>query len=142
MQHIIKSDPDVGHQRLKSIDFDLNDTRSAEELSFVWKRVKNICISARDCKDNGKDENAWCDKVVRPSIQLAIELHGKDKWQIQNLYVPEFSYVQLINLIIQSVAVYKSSLPVHDSRYLGAFGPLQTCRPQNRLRALLLAPPP
>jgi hypothetical protein len=75
----------VGYQTTKRTDFDHNDVRSAEELSDLWKEVKTIYLNARDCKDDSRDENAWCDDVVRPLIHLAMELYGDGKWWFQNV---------------------------------------------------------
>jgi hypothetical protein len=80
----------VGHQTTKPADFDRDDARSAEELSTLWKEVKKIFLNARDCKDGGRDENAWCDDVVRPLIRLAMELDGSDAWWFQSVYVPSY----------------------------------------------------
>lgn len=85
MQDTIKSDSDVGHQITKPADFDPVDQRSAEELSDIWREVKTIFLNARDCKDRGRDENAWCDDVFRPLLSLAIKLYGKDRWWLQNV---------------------------------------------------------
>lgn len=76
----------MGHQTTKLTDFDSSDMRSAEELSTIWEAVKAIFLDARDCKRGSRDENAWCDDVVRPLIQLAIKLHAKGKWWLQSVY--------------------------------------------------------
>jgi hypothetical protein len=86
-QHVIKNDLDVGHQITKPGDFDRSDMRSAEEMLTIWKEAKKIFLNARDCKDGSRDENAWCDDVVRPLVHLAIELYGGDRWWFQNVYV-------------------------------------------------------
>ncbi|OCK73998.1 hypothetical protein K432DRAFT_387067 [Lepidopterella palustris CBS 459.81] len=85
LQYIIKNDPEVGHQTTKPADFDRSDTRSTEELSAIWKEAKMIFLNARDCKDGSRDENAWCDDVVRPLVHLAMELHGNNKWWFQSV---------------------------------------------------------
>ncbi|CAG5180769.1 uncharacterized protein ALTATR162_LOCUS9396 [Alternaria atra] len=59
--------------------------RSAEELSNIWKEAKKIFLNARDCKDGGRDENAWCDDVVRPLVHLAIKSDGNDRWWFQSV---------------------------------------------------------
>ncbi|KAF1924336.1 uncharacterized protein M421DRAFT_280261 [Didymella exigua CBS 183.55] len=83
--HTIKDDSDVGHQTTKPADFAPVDSRSADELSAIWRKVKTIFLNARDCKDGGRDENAWCDDVFRPLLNLAIELYGKDRWWLQSV---------------------------------------------------------
>ncbi|KAI0571336.1 hypothetical protein A1F96_08973 [Pyrenophora tritici-repentis] len=83
--HVIKTDSEVGHQTTKPADFDRSDSRSAEELSTIWKEAKKIFLNARDCKDGGRDENAWCDDVVRPLVHLAMELDGSDRWWFQSV---------------------------------------------------------
>ncbi|KAI1529753.1 hypothetical protein PtrSN002B_011094 [Pyrenophora tritici-repentis] len=83
--HVIKTDSEVGHQTTKPADFDRSDSRSAEELSTIWKEAKKIFLNARDCKDGGRDENAWCDDVVRRLVHLAMELDGSDRWWFQSV---------------------------------------------------------
>ncbi|KAF3031946.1 hypothetical protein E8E11_000328 [Didymella keratinophila] len=85
LRDVIKNDSDVGHQIIKSADFDAVDSCSAEELSAVWEKVKTIFLNARDCKDGGRDENAWCDDVFRPLLNLAIQLYGMDRWWLQSV---------------------------------------------------------
>ena len=75
----------MGYQTTKRTDFDYNDVRSAEELSDLWKEVKTIFLNARDCNDTSRDENAWCDDLVRPLIHLMMELYGNGKWWFQNV---------------------------------------------------------
>ena len=77
----------MGYQITKAVDFDSSDTRSAEELSIVWKEVKKIFLNARDCKDSSRDENGWCIDVVQPLVHLAIYLYGKGRWWLQSVYV-------------------------------------------------------
>ncbi|KAF2015387.1 hypothetical protein BU24DRAFT_176843 [Aaosphaeria arxii CBS 175.79] len=68
-----------------SCDFDHGDTRTEEELSDMWQKVKTIYENASDCKLHTGDENAWSDDVVRPLLQLAIEIHGGDRWKLHNV---------------------------------------------------------
>ena len=77
----------MGYQTIKPADFDHSDTRSTEELSAIWKEAKKILLNARDCNDGSRDENAWCDDVVRPLIHLAMELYGNNEWWFQSVYV-------------------------------------------------------
>lgn len=80
-------DSEVGHQTTKLSDFDRNDMRCVDEMLPIWKEVKKIFLNARDCKDGSRDENAWCDDVVRPLVELAITLYGNDRWWFQNVFV-------------------------------------------------------
>lgn len=75
----------MGHQIIKPTDLDPVDSRSVEELSAVWEGVETIFLNARDCKDGGRDENAWCDDVFRPLLSLAIQLYGMGRWWLQNV---------------------------------------------------------
>ena len=77
----------MGHQTIKSADVNRNDKRSTEELSIIWEEVKKIFLNARDCKEGSRDENAWCDDVVRPLVRLAIDLYGDGKWWFQSVYI-------------------------------------------------------
>ncbi|KAH7119534.1 hypothetical protein B0J11DRAFT_440129, partial [Dendryphion nanum] len=79
------NDPEVGYQSIKPADFDHSDMRSAEDLSSIWKVVRTIFLNARDCKDGSRDENAWCDDVVRPLIHLTMELYGNGRWWFQSV---------------------------------------------------------
>ncbi|CCT61205.1 predicted protein [Plenodomus lingam JN3] len=87
LQHVIKEDTQVGTQTIKPGDFDRSDMRSAGDMSALWVKVKQIFLNARDCKDGGRDENAWCDDVARPLVHLAIDLYGGDRWWFQNVHV-------------------------------------------------------
>ena len=75
----------MGYQTTKPTDFDRSDKRSSKELFNIWKEVKKIFLNARDCKDGSRDENAWCDDVVRPLIYLAIDLYGENRWWFQSV---------------------------------------------------------
>ena len=77
----------MGYQATKPADFDRSDARSAEELSTLWNEVKFIFLNARDCDVGARDENAWCDDVVRPLVHLAMKVYGDDRWWFQNVYV-------------------------------------------------------
>lgn len=85
LKQVIKEDPDVGYQTTKPADFAPADAQTHGELATVWTKVKTIFLNARDCKDGGRDENAWCDDVFRPLISLAIELYGDDRWWLQSV---------------------------------------------------------
>ncbi|KAK7178074.1 hypothetical protein PSPO01_15874 [Paraphaeosphaeria sporulosa] len=104
LQHVIKNDPEVGHQTTKPADFDRNDTRSAEELSTVWNEAKKIFLNARDCKDGGRDENAWCDDVVRPLVHLAMELYGNDRWWFQSVQSQSINPLYLSTIAAPSLS--------------------------------------
>ena len=77
----------MGHQTTKPADFDRSDTRSTKELSTIWEEAKKIFLNARDCKDGSRDENAWCDDVVRPLVYLAMDSYGNNRWWSQSVYV-------------------------------------------------------
>lgn len=68
LQHIIKNNPEVGYQTIKLADFDRNNKRSTEELAIVWKEAKKTFLNERDCKDDSRDENAWCINVLLPLV--------------------------------------------------------------------------
>lgn len=57
----------------------------------MWKKVKSIFLNARDCKDGSRDENAWCDDVVRPLVYLAMDLYGNGKWVVPERVRPLLS---------------------------------------------------
>jgi hypothetical protein len=76
--------------------------RSCEELSALWEEVQKIFLNACDCKDGSRDENAWCDDVVRPLVHLAMKMYGGNRWCFQNVYVnrDRIFETQLIRLSI------------------------------------------
>ncbi|KAF1968775.1 hypothetical protein BU23DRAFT_540797 [Bimuria novae-zelandiae CBS 107.79] len=73
--------------------FDYDDKRTLADFSLAYtiQQVKSIFRDATLCTQFGRDENAWCFGVVWPLIELAIKLHGKDKWR------PESVQSQTIN---------------------------------------------
>jgi hypothetical protein len=85
LKQVIEDDADVGYQATKPADFAHADTQTPGELAAIWTKVKAIFLNARDCKDGGRDENAWCDDVFRLLISLAIELYGNDRWWLQSV---------------------------------------------------------
>jgi hypothetical protein len=36
----------------------------------------------------GRDENAWCQVVIQPLMELALELSGNGKMLLQSMYDP------------------------------------------------------
>ena len=66
--HVIRKDSNVGHQTTKAADFAPVDPHSAEELSVIRRTMKTIFLNARNCRDGGRDENAWCDDVFQPLL--------------------------------------------------------------------------
>jgi hypothetical protein len=96
----------VGLQTIRAADFDRSDVRSIEELSPLWNRIKTIFGNAHDCKDGGRDENAWCDDVVRPLIDLAMELYGGGKWWLQSVYV--LLFLDLLDCSTHSAVVNRN----------------------------------
>ncbi|KAF1992672.1 hypothetical protein P154DRAFT_583634 [Amniculicola lignicola CBS 123094] len=49
------------------------------ELQYTLKKVKQIYQRARTCKMRGRDKNAWCQVVIQPLVELALELSGNSK---------------------------------------------------------------
>ncbi|KAF1995237.1 hypothetical protein P154DRAFT_500620 [Amniculicola lignicola CBS 123094] len=67
--------------------YDYGDTRlvSHPMLVDVLDRVKNIFQDACHCTEFGRDENAWCYRVVWPLIELAMKLHGNAKFKLESV---------------------------------------------------------
>jgi hypothetical protein len=82
---MIEHDRDVGHQITKSTDFDRSDSRTIDDLTTLWKNVKKIFVNAHDCKEGSRDENAWCNDVLQPLMQVAMDLYGQDRWWFQSV---------------------------------------------------------
>ena len=53
----------------------------------MWEAAKKVFLNARDCKNGSRDENAWCDDVVRPLIHIAMDLYGRGRWWFQSVYI-------------------------------------------------------
>ncbi|KAL5371450.1 hypothetical protein PMIN06_012891 [Paraphaeosphaeria minitans] len=56
-----------------------------EELRYTLGKVKQIFKRARTCKTRGRDENAWCQVVIQPLMELALELSGNGKMLLQSV---------------------------------------------------------
>jgi len=67
--------------------FDHEDKRTLADftLTDILQQVKRIFQSATLCTKFERDENAWCFSVIWPLIDLAIKLHGKDKWRLESV---------------------------------------------------------
>jgi len=87
----------MGFQRFKPAAFSKTATRDLSdpdldpvvcaELEYTLRKVKKIYRKARHCQTRGRDENAWRDDVVRPTVRLALRLYAKGKMCIQSMYV-------------------------------------------------------
>ncbi|KAH8710252.1 hypothetical protein GQ44DRAFT_776622 [Phaeosphaeriaceae sp. PMI808] len=89
---------------MEPIDEEASDHRDKRTLADfalldTLQQVKKIFQGATLCTQFGRDENTWCFSVVWPLIELAIKLHGKDKWR------PESVQSQSIN------SLYLSRIP-------------------------------
>lgn len=95
-QELVRADTDIGFQRFKPIAFsntatcDLSDpsldSAARAELEYTLRKVKQIYKKALHCQTRGRDENAWCDNVIRPMVKLALRLYAKGKLSLQNVY--------------------------------------------------------
>jgi hypothetical protein len=89
-------DTDVGFQRFKPVAFSNTATRDLSdpsldpaaraELEYTLKKVKKIFKKALHCQTRGRDENAWCDDVVRPMAKLALRLYAIGRLSLQSVY--------------------------------------------------------
>jgi hypothetical protein len=68
--------------------YDHEDMRSASDPSLMdlLDRVKNIFQDACHCTEFGRDENAWCYRVVWPLMELAMKLYGNTKFKLESVY--------------------------------------------------------
>ena len=99
LQEAIQSDNTLGVQTFDRHAFidspgSLSECNSSprEEL-YTLGKVKQIFQRARTCKTRGRDENAWCQVVVQPLVELALELSGNGKLLLQSVYDP-LSYIR------------------------------------------------
>jgi hypothetical protein len=91
----IEEDTDFGYQRIESRAWSDStpqtfsnqdvDNEDQEALTYVFKKVKEIWLSARICQARGRDENAWCIDVIQPLIKLAMKLEGEGKFWLQSV---------------------------------------------------------
>lgn len=95
LEKAIKADTDIGFQRFKPAAFSKTATRDLSDpdldpvvradLEYTLKKVKMIFKKALHCQTRGRDENAWCDDVVRPIVRLALRLYAKGKLCVQSV---------------------------------------------------------
>ncbi|RMZ69753.1 ribonuclease h [Pyrenophora seminiperda CCB06] len=67
--------------------FDYDDTRPASNPSLVDALVcvKNIFQDACHCTEFGRDENAWCYRVVWPLVKLAMKLRNNTEFKFESV---------------------------------------------------------
>ena len=95
-QNALEADTGIGFQRFKPAAFSKTATSDLSnpdhnpavraELEYTLRKVKKIFWNAFYCKTRGRDENAWCDDVVRPMVKLALRLYAKGKLRVQSVY--------------------------------------------------------
>ncbi|KAF2022836.1 hypothetical protein EK21DRAFT_82214, partial [Setomelanomma holmii] len=91
LKDAIEQDPDfrlsLSMEPMDEEAFDNEDKRTLADPALVdtLRQVKSIFQSATLCTQFGRDENAWCFSVIWPLIELAIKLHGKDKWRPESV---------------------------------------------------------
>ena len=95
-QKAVIADTDTGFQRFKPAAFSKTATRDLSDpnldpvvradLEYTLRKVKKIFKKALHCQTKGRDENAWCDDVVRPMVKLALRLYAKGKLSLQSVY--------------------------------------------------------
>ncbi|RMZ71957.1 ribonuclease h [Pyrenophora seminiperda CCB06] len=91
LRDAIEQDPEfqssLSMQPIDEEAFDHTDRRTLADfaLADTLKQVKNIFQSATLCAEFGRDENAWCFNVVWPLMELAIKLHGGNKWRPESV---------------------------------------------------------
>lgn len=64
-----------------------NRQRDLEELDNIWEFVEGLLSDAALCHEYGRDENAWCDKVVLPVMQRALKGKDMSLFKVDNMYV-------------------------------------------------------
>jgi hypothetical protein len=100
--------------------YDYNDQRTPADfaLADTLQHVRTIFHNATLCTQFGRDENAWCFGVIWPLIQLAIRLHGNNKWCAESVYVVLF--LLCAPLTLQSIPNHQPPLPFLYCRSLNA----------------------
>ncbi|CBY01212.1 predicted protein [Plenodomus lingam JN3] len=79
--------PSLAMDPIDSEAYDHNDTRPASHPALVnaLDRLKNIFQDACHCTEFGRDENAWCYRVVWPLIELAMKLDCNTKFKLESV---------------------------------------------------------
>ncbi|KAF2028946.1 hypothetical protein EK21DRAFT_90162 [Setomelanomma holmii] len=95
LEDAIRADTDIGFQRFKPSAFSKTTTRNLSDptldpvfraqLEYTLMKVKKIFRKSLHCQTSGRDENAWCDEVVRPMVRLAIRLYAGGKLCLQSV---------------------------------------------------------
>lgn len=80
--------PSLAMDPIEPEAYDTDDTREVSDPSLVdtLYRVRSIFEDARHCTEFGRDENAWCYRVVWPLLELAMKLHANTKFKLESVY--------------------------------------------------------
>lgn len=96
---------------IPTVAYDISDTRSTDELNTLWDCVEEILSESRDCGRYQQDENAWCMKVVHPTLRLALK--GSPLLKVESVQTqainPEMLPITPKNYRIQRKADYTFS---------------------------------
>ncbi|KAF1940366.1 hypothetical protein EJ02DRAFT_424024 [Clathrospora elynae] len=85
LKESIMVDLELGLQRISKGAWDPDDTDPAVDHNTL-EAVKDIFLCARHCKENGRDENAWCAEVVQPLLELALSLSNTKNLIVQCVF--------------------------------------------------------
>jgi hypothetical protein len=91
LKDAIEQDPDfqpsIRVKPIKEEAFDHTDKRTLADcgLADILREVKRIFQGGTLCAQFGRDENAWSLAVVWPLLELAIKLHGGDRWRLESV---------------------------------------------------------
>jgi hypothetical protein len=81
LRSVLETEPDLQSAlAVEPIDddaYDENDERPANQCALIVDRVKDVWQGAMLCTEHRMDENAWCQEVVIPLLDLALILHGR-----------------------------------------------------------------
>ena len=115
--------PSLAMDPIDSEAYDHNDVRPVTHPSLVdaLDRVRNIFQDACHCTEFGRDENAWCYRVIWPLIELAMKLHENSKFKLESVYAFPLvlAYMNLYsfaNQPCQAIAKHPTSLSLHYPR--------------------------
>ena len=98
--------------------YDYEDTRPGSHPSLVdaLDRVKSIFESACHCTEYGRDENAWCYRVVWPLVELAMRLQGNTKFKMESVYgLPQAQTLQRMRPLLTDICRQSQNI---QPRYL------------------------
>ena len=117
LREAIESDvlfaPSLAMEPIDPEAYDHEDARPASHPLLVdaLDRVKSIFEGACHCTEFGRDENAWCYRVVWPLVELAMKLQGNIKFKMESVYgLPRVQAPQRLRPLLTDICRQSQSI--------------------------------